>query len=418
MTALVGTRDLTVHFPVAGGGIVHAVDGVTLDVDEGETLGIIGESGSGKSTLGRALVCLTRPTAGAVLHAGRDPYRLRGAEARQDRLAHQIVFQDPAAALNPRVRILDSVREPLDIAGGPPKRDRDRTALALLDRVGLRAAYADSYPHELSGGQKQRVNIARVLATQPRLIVCDEVVAALDVSLQADILNLFADLQRERGFTYAFITHDLGVVGHVSDRIAVMYLGRLVELGPAEAVTQTPLHPYTKALLSAEPVIDTLLSFPAIVLAIGVTGALGVGLTNGMLSVGLVFSPGVARLVRAQTLVARRELFVEAATCFGAGLPRVVLRHILPNTIQPIIVQTTLLLATALLAEASLSFLGLGVQPPNPSWGAMLARAYTYMEVAPEQMYSPGLAILFTALAFNAMGESLRVALDPTMRRR
>ena len=165
-------------------------------------------------------------------------------------------------------------------------------------------------------------------------------------------------------------------------------------------------------------VIDTLLSFPAIVLAIGVTGALGVGLTDGMISVGIVFSPGVARLIRAQAMVVRRELFVEAATCFGAGLPRIVLRHILPNTIQPILVQTTILLASALLAEASLSFLGLGVQPPQPSWGAMLARAYTYLEVAPEQMYAPGLAILFTALAFNALGESLRVALDPTMRRR
>ncbi len=254
MTGLVSARDLTVHFPAQGGGTVHAVDGLTLDVQEGETLGIIGESGSGKSTLGRALVRLTRPTGGAVLHRGRDLSGLRGAEARQDRLEHQIVFQDPAAALNPRMRILDSVREPLDIANALPKAARNRAALALLERVGLRAAFAESYPHELSGGQKQRVNIARVLATEPKLIVCDEVVAALDVSLQADILNLFVDLQRERGFTYAFITHDLGVVGHVSDRIAVMYLGRLVELGPSEAIMETPLHPYTQALLSAEPV--------------------------------------------------------------------------------------------------------------------------------------------------------------------
>ena len=164
-------------------------------------------------------------------------------------------------------------------------------------------------------------------------------------------------------------------------------------------------------------VVDTLLSFPAIVLAIGVTGALGIGLTNGMISVGIVFSPTIARLIRAQTLVVRRELFVEAATCFGARWPRIVFRHILPNTIQPVLVQTALLLATALLAEASLSFLGLGVQPPQPSWGAMLARAYTYMEVAPEQMYAPGFAILLTALAFNALGESLRIVLDPTSRR-
>lgn len=165
-------------------------------------------------------------------------------------------------------------------------------------------------------------------------------------------------------------------------------------------------------------VIDTLLSFPGIVLAVGVTGALGVGLVNGMIAVGIVFSPPLARLARAQTLVIKNELFVDAARCFGASPARIVLRHIMPNAIQPVIVQLTLLLAVGLLAEASLSFLGLGVQPPQPSWGAMLARAYNYMEIAPEQMYPPGLAILFTALAFNALGESLRVALDPTMRRR
>jgi peptide/nickel transport system permease protein len=165
-------------------------------------------------------------------------------------------------------------------------------------------------------------------------------------------------------------------------------------------------------------VIDTLLSFPAIVLAIGVTGALGIGLTNGMLAVGIVFSPQLARLVRAQTLVVKQELYVDSARCFGASLWRILTRHVLPNAIQPVIVQVTLLLAVALLAEASLSFLGLGVQPPQPSWGAMLARAYTYMEIAPEQMYAPGIAILLTALAFNTLGEALRVALDPTMTRR
>ena len=165
-------------------------------------------------------------------------------------------------------------------------------------------------------------------------------------------------------------------------------------------------------------VIDTLLSFPGIVLAVGVTGALGIGLTNGMIAVGIVFSPTLARLARAQTLVIKHELYVDAARCFGASPWRIIRRHIVPNAIQPVIVQLTLLLAMGLLAEASLSFLGLGVQPPTPSWGAMLARAYSYMEIAPEQMYAPGLAILFTALAFNALGESLRVALDPTMRRR
>jgi len=164
--------------------------------------------------------------------------------------------------------------------------------------------------------------------------------------------------------------------------------------------------------------IDTLLSFPAIVLAIAVTGALGIGLTNSMISVGIVFSPQLARLVRAQTLIIKQELYVDAARVFGASLPRILWRHVLPNAVQPVLVQVTMLLAIALLAEASLSFLGLGVQPPDPSWGAMLARAYQYMEIAPEQMYAPGIAILLTALAFNALGESLRVALDPTMRHR
>lgn len=164
-------------------------------------------------------------------------------------------------------------------------------------------------------------------------------------------------------------------------------------------------------------IIDTLLSFPSIVLAIAVTGALGIGLTNSMIAVGIVFSPGLARLIRVQTIVVKNELYVDAARTFGTSTWRVIVRHILPNAIQPVIVQVTLLLATALLAEASLSFLGLGVQPPQPSWGQMLARAYGYMEIAPEQMYAPGLAILFTALAFNALGESLRTLLDPTRRR-
>ena len=172
---------------------------------------------------------------------------------------------------------------------------------------------------------------------------------------------------------------------------------------------------WTDELISR--VIDTLLSFPAIVLAIAVTGALGIGLTNGMLAVGIVFAPQLARLVRARTLVVRQELYVDAARCFGASTGRILWRHVLPNTVQPVLVQVTLLLAAALLAEASLSFLGLGIQPPNASWGAMLARAYQNMELAPEQMYAPGFAILCTALAFNSLGESLRVALDPTTKR-
>jgi len=252
---VVQVRELQVHFRTSGGHeTVKAVDGVGFDVMPGETFGVIGESGSGKSTLGRALVCLLKPTAGRLLHSGKDPYTLGSGEFKRERREFQIIFQDPNAALDPRMTILRSVREPLDIVGELGEAERTRRALEAIDRVGLRADFAQRYPHELSGGQKQRVNIARALTMRPRLMVCDEVVAALDVSIQADILNLFADLQREFGLTYVFITHDLGVVSHVSDRVAVMYLGRFMELGPAEALAERPLHPYTRALLSSEPV--------------------------------------------------------------------------------------------------------------------------------------------------------------------
>ncbi|MEI8304486.1 MAG: oligopeptide/dipeptide ABC transporter ATP-binding protein [Burkholderiales bacterium] len=252
---LITVEDLKVHFATGKGGeSVKAVDGVSFAVRAGETFGVIGESGSGKSTLGRALVMLLKPTAGGLRLGGTDPHQLGAAALRRLRRDYQVVFQDPNAALNPRMTIGDSVREPLDIAGGVPLAERRARARAALERVGLGAEYAERYPHELSGGQKQRVNIARVLMLRPRLIVCDEVVAALDVSIQADVLNLFADLQREFGLTYVFITHDLGVVSHVSDRIAVMYLGRFVELADAQALADAPRHPYTQALLSSEPV--------------------------------------------------------------------------------------------------------------------------------------------------------------------
>lgn len=251
----IAVEDLRIHFPTSRGKeTVKAVDGVSFAVNPGETFGVIGESGSGKSTLGRAIVCLLPPTAGKVLHNGQDPYALGRSELRMRRREYQIVFQDPNAALNPRMTIGQSVREPLDIVGDGSKAEREARALASLDRVGLGAVFANRYPHELSGGQKQRVNIARVLTLRPKLIVCDEVVAALDVSIRSDILNLFADLQREFGLTYVFITHDLGVVSHISDRIAVMYLGVFVEMGPAEQLVESPLHPYTEALLSAEPI--------------------------------------------------------------------------------------------------------------------------------------------------------------------
>jgi oligopeptide/dipeptide ABC transporter ATP-binding protein len=232
---------------------VKAVVDVSFAVRPGETFGVIGESGSGKSTLGRAVVCLLRPSGGQILHSGIDPFQLSSSELRQHRRSFQIVFQDPNAALDPRMTILESVCEPLEVASLGTSAERRRKALAILDRVALSEELADRYPHEISGGQKQRANIARALVLEPRLIVCDEVVAALDVSIQADMLNLFAELQREFGLTYLFISHDLRVVAHISDRVAVMYAGKLAELAPADQLMDAPLHPYTQALLSAEP---------------------------------------------------------------------------------------------------------------------------------------------------------------------
>ncbi|MBS0639401.1 MAG: oligopeptide/dipeptide ABC transporter ATP-binding protein [Acetobacteraceae bacterium] len=254
-TPIVSAQDLRIQFPTQDRTeTVKAVDGVNFSIQPGETFGVIGESGSGKSTLGRAVVCLLKPTSGQVLHGDVDPYSLSSAALRRQRRDFQIIFQDPNAALNPRMSIVESVREPLDIIGDKPRAERQRLALEMLDLVGLNADFGRRYPHELSGGQKQRVNIARVLTLRPRLVVCDEVVAALDVSIRADVLNLFADLQRRFGLTYLFITHDIGVVAHVSSRIAVMYLGRFMEMGPSETITRRPLHPYSEALLSAEPV--------------------------------------------------------------------------------------------------------------------------------------------------------------------
>ncbi len=251
---VLSVQDLKVHYPVGRHQHLKALDGVSLAVQPGETFGIIGESGSGKSTLGRILVCLEEPTSGHVRHRDIDPYILSPRALRRHRRAFQIIFQDPNAALNPRRTILQSVREPLDAQDEGSRADRDERSLALIERVGLYRSQAYRYPHELSGGQKQRANIARALVLRPSVIICDEVVAALDLSLQSAILNLFAELQREFGLTYIFITHDIGVVSHISDRVAVMYLGRFVELGPVAAVTDTPRHPYTQALLAAEPV--------------------------------------------------------------------------------------------------------------------------------------------------------------------
>jgi len=252
---LLQVRNLKVHFKTGRGReTVMAVDGVDFDVLPGETFGLIGESGSGKSTIGRVIACLLNPSSGEILHLGTDLSKATRRDRRFKRRDFQIIFQDPHAALDPRMSILQSVREPLDAIGAGTRAERDVIARELLDRIGLGAYYIDRYPHELSGGQKQRVNIARALTIRPKLIACDEVVSALDVSIKSDILNLFVELQAEYGLTYVFITHDLGVVSHISDRVAVMYLGRFVELGPTAEVTGKPLHPYTRALMSAEPV--------------------------------------------------------------------------------------------------------------------------------------------------------------------
>jgi oligopeptide/dipeptide ABC transporter ATP-binding protein len=251
---IVSVRGLEVRFQTTDRrATVKAVDGVNFDVRRGETFGIIGESGSGKTTIGRALVFLLKPSAGAILHNGIDPQALPRKRFQSHRRDYQIIFQDPNVALNPRMTIMSSVLEPLELARAGTRAEQRARALEAVDRVGLPGDIHERYPHQLSGGQKQRVVIARALTLRPKLIVCDEVVAALDMSIRGDVLNLFAELQRDLGLTYVFITHDLSVVSHISDRIAVMYLGRFVELGPTEDVCERPLHPYTQALLSAEP---------------------------------------------------------------------------------------------------------------------------------------------------------------------
>jgi len=235
-----------------GRDVVHAVENIDLEVIEGETLGIVGESGCGKSTLGRMIVRLEKPTAGEIFFEGENLLRQKSRKLRQLRMRFQMIFQDPYASLNPRRQIGKIVEEPLRIHG-VGKTERRVIARDLLTRVGLDEDAYEKYPHEFSGGQRQRVVIARALALQPRLIVADEPVSALDVSIQAQVLNLFKDLQAEFKLTYIFIAHDLGVVRYVSDRIAVMYLGKIVELAPAEELYQNPSHPYTRALLSANP---------------------------------------------------------------------------------------------------------------------------------------------------------------------
>ena len=251
-------EDVYKHFPVGGlgGAAVHAVDGVSFEIRRGETLGLVGESGSGKSTLGRVITALHPASGGSVLFEGKDVTKLRGGKLRQIRRQLQIIFQDPFASLDPRMTVGDIIQEPLDNYGVGSGPDRHRRVQELLRLVGLNPNFTNRYPHEFSGGQRQRIGIARALAVNPSFIVCDEAVSALDVSIQAQIINLLQDLQREFNLTYLFIAHDLAVVRHLSDRIAVMYLGKIVELADNASLYATPLHPYTQALLSAVPVLE------------------------------------------------------------------------------------------------------------------------------------------------------------------
>jgi oligopeptide transport system ATP-binding protein len=262
--ALLSVRGLVKYFPLTRGilfkkkiGEVQAVDGVNFDLMSGETLGLVGESGCGKSTVARVLLRLFEPTAGAAYYKGRNIFELGKEELRKLRREIQIIFQDPYSSLNPRMTVGDIVAEPWEIHEGSLSRKEGRArAQALLERVGLNPEHVNRYPHQFSGGQRQRVGVARALALNPDVIICDEPVSALDVSVQAQVVNLLEDLQDEFGLSYIFIAHDLSVVRHISDRVAVMYLGKIVEVGSEEEIYLHPAHPYTQALLSAVPVPD------------------------------------------------------------------------------------------------------------------------------------------------------------------
>ena len=256
-TKLLDVSSLVKHFPVEGSDdLLRAVDGVSFHIRSGETLGLVGESGCGKSTVGRCILRLYEPTGGRVVFENTDITHASSSEMRALRRDMQIIFQDPYSSLNPRLNILSIVSEPMTIHRiGKKSERRDRVA-SLLQKVGLDPSYMNRYPHEFSGGQRQRIGIARALALDPKLIVCDEPVSALDVSVQAQVVNLLQDLQSELGLTYLFISHGLAVVEHISDRVAVMYLGKIVEIADAVELYANPLHPYTKALLSAIPIPD------------------------------------------------------------------------------------------------------------------------------------------------------------------
>ncbi len=256
---LVRVRDLKMHFPIFKGilkrqvGAVKAVDGVTFDIFEGETLGLVGESGCGKSTVGRCVLRLYDVKDGSIVLNGEEIANLSGPQLRAKRPEMQMIFQDPQACLNPRMTVGSIIAEPLFEHKNMTKEERRAKVAELMDAVGLARRFADRYPHEFSGGQRQRIGIARALALNPKFIVCDEPIAALDVSIQAQVVNLLEDLQDKLGLTYLFISHDLSMVRHLADRVAVMYLGRFVELAPSETLYTNPQHPYTQALLSAVP---------------------------------------------------------------------------------------------------------------------------------------------------------------------
>ena len=255
-------KGLSMHFPVYKGlmrkqvGVIKAVDEVSFEAKRGETLGLVGESGCGKSTTGRAILKLYQPTAGSVELDGQDITHLRGRAMRALRPKLQMIFQDPQACLNPRMTVGSIIAEPLDEHSKLSRKQKRMHVAELLEAVGMRADFANRYPHEFSGGQRQRIGIARALALEPELIVCDEPIAALDVSIQAQVVNLLEDIQNERNLTFLFISHDLSMVRHIADRIAVMYLGKIVELASRDELYTSPLHPYTQALLSAVPVPD------------------------------------------------------------------------------------------------------------------------------------------------------------------
>ena len=259
---LVQVRNLKMYFPIHTGvlrrhtGDVKAVDNVSFDIHPGETLGLVGESGCGKSTVGRTILRLYTPTAGSVVIDGEDVARLTPEALRQKRPQMQMVFQDPQASLNPRMTVADIIGEPLDEHSSLTKQEKYARIYELMDQVGLNRSFANRYPYAFSGGQRQRIGIARALALNPRFIVCDEPIAALDVSIQAQVVNLLEDLQERLGLTYLFISHDLSMVRHIADRVAVMYLGQIAEISPRDALYENPLHPYAEALLSAVPEPD------------------------------------------------------------------------------------------------------------------------------------------------------------------